>query len=451
MVNEERPYEKKLALFRERFPVLGQPDKITTERTLLLETPDLQTDVSHLWEEPPSVIPNPCSEEEIGSYRGWEKRKCLTADMEVIEAYHEVLQKTPPSFREAGPRKYLHFNPKTTKVAIVTAGGVAPGLNTVIHSIVCRHEFYGTADIRGFCDGFRGFLERNWVPLNSKVTRPWIHKGGTGLRTLRERNLLDMGKVVDTLQEDGIDILYVAGGNGSLAGARELWKEISKRGSNIAVAGIPKTMDNDILWVWKSFGFDTAVAQATATINALHQEAESNNRICVVSLFGAKSGFVAANAALASGEVDAVLIPEENPISLERVTAHLEPLIKENHHAMLVAAEGIDVALNDLIKALGNRFGHIMPSRYEVFPNEPRHSIRAVPASPPEQIYCRRLSDLAVDNALAGFTDFVISWWLTEYVLVPLDLAIMERKRVPTGSILWKEVRNSTKQPSFKK
>jgi 6-phosphofructokinase 1 len=102
------------------------------------------------------------------------------------------------------------------------------------------------------------------------------------------------------------DILYVIGGDGSLKTAHE----IAVRNPTRSVVGLPKTMDNDVLWVWQSFGFDTAVEQATRVINTLHSEAEATRRICVVELFGAESGFVAANAVLGSGHVDAVLIPE---------------------------------------------------------------------------------------------------------------------------------------------
>jgi 6-phosphofructokinase 1 len=437
--------------FRERFLLFQEPAlAITTERTMLLQKPDLVTAAPRLWQQAPECIPNPCSADVIGTFRGWNKRKCLTTDMEVIEAYHEVLNAPPPGFLEAGPRQHLFFDPKEVHVAIVTAGGIAPGLNTVIHGLVCRHELYGTKEIRGVRGGFRGFLDNDFVLLNSEVTAPWIHHGGTGLRTLRD-GPADVSSTVDALQTSGTNILYVVGGNGSLAAAHEISKAVRERGLQIAVAGVPKTMDNDLLWVWKSFGFDTAVAEAVRTINVLHEEAESNSRICVIQLFGRDSGFVAANATLASGEVDAVLIPEESPLDIDRLIEYLAPRIMAKHHAMIVAAEGIDVTLEDLLQALKKRFDGVRPGRYGVFSNQPRHVIRAVPANPAEQIYCRRLADLAVDNALAGFTDFMISWWLTEYVLVPLDLVVQGIKRVPTGGIFWKEVRNSTGQPGFRR
>jgi 6-phosphofructokinase 1 len=450
-MGESAEVAERLERFRERFRLFQEPAlAITTERTMLLQKPNLVTDAPRLWGQAPECIPNPCSADVIGTFRDWNKRKCVTTDMEVIEAYYGILNAPPPGFLEAGPRQHLFFDPKQVQVAIVTAGGIAPGLNTVVHGLVCRHELYGTKEIRGVRGGFRGFMDGDFVFLSSEVTAPWIHHGGTGLRTLRD-GPADVSATVDALQRLGTDILYVVGGNGSLAAAHEIWRAVQERGLRIAVAGLPKTMDNDLLWVWKSFGFDTAVAEAVRTINVLHEEAESNNRICVIQLFGRDSGFVAANATLASGEVDAVLIPEEGPIDIDSLLKHLEPRIAAKQHGMVVVAEGIDVPLDDLVHAIRQRFDGVRPGRYGVFSNQPRHVIRAVPASPAEQIYCRRLADLAVDNALAGFTDFMISWWLTEYVLVPLGLVVKGIKRVPTGGIFWKEVRNSTGQPDFRR
>jgi len=453
------PGSAELDAFRRRFGVvLERTSEIATERTILLQDPLLKTDVAHLWDTPPTNQRNPRPAADIGAYRAWEKCKCVTADLEVIQAYYDLLKMPPPGFREAGPREFLHFDPASVNVGIVTAGGIAPGLNMVVHALVSRHRFYGTKRIYGFRNGFRGFYgtigHDDPVLLDDDNTRNWIHRGGTLLGTLREDGA-DIPAVVDRLQRMDIKILYVVGGNGSLSAAHEISKEVGRRKLGIAVAGVPKTMDNDVRWVWQSFGFTTAVEEATRVINILHEEAQANNRICVVRLFGRNSGFVAANAVLASGEVDAVLIPEENPIDLEVVLEHIGRVLSSEGHAVIVVAEGVgkDGGLTPqaLFSELRSRFKDVLPGRYGAFENEPRHQIRAVPAGPADQTYCRRLSDLAVDNALAGFTDFMISCWLTEYVLVPLELVAGRTKQVPTGGIFWKEVRNSTRQPSFRR
>jgi 6-phosphofructokinase 1 len=236
-------------------------------------------------------------------------------------------------------------------------------------------------------------------------------------------------------------------------------------------------MDNDILWVWQSFGFDTAVEQATRVINTLRSEAEATRRIGLIQLFGAESGYVAANAALASGHVDGVLIPEvikalrrqEAESYLLNIVQHVENKIrndrKHNPHGLMVISEGVGTYLEKLGACIGgtrvtkaNLIGqltnlvkeHVHDARGDkvsVFENEPRHYVRSVPANPHDQIYCERLGALAVDNALAGFTDCMISQWLTEYVLVPLRMVIAGQKSIPVNGMFWKQVVSTTGQP----
>ncbi len=443
--------------FRKRCSVSPPAEKRkTSERNILLEDPGIDTDVETLWHKsaPPAVHPNPISEDDIGHYWPWETRRCVIADMDIIDAYYNCLNGPPPSFRQAGPRRFLHFKPDETQVAIVTSGGIAPGLNVVVHALVDRHYSYGTRMIYGFHNGFWGVLENDWELLKPETTLEWIHRGGTALGTLREKqdNQIDLDGVVQQLRDRRIKILYVVGGDGSSRAAHEIWSRCRNHGWEIAVAVVPKTMDNDLLWTWASFGFDTAVAEATRIIDVLHEEAKSNNRICVVKLFGRESGFVAAMASLASGEPDAVLIPEESPIDVERLIDHLTPKVNTQHHALIVMGEGIDIDLTTLKNRLQQYFFNRsarLPNRYDVFDNEPRHVVRAGPANPSDQIFCHRLAAFAVDSTLAGFTCFMISWWLTEYVLVPLRLVIGHRKRLPTGSSLWKAVRSMTRQPCF--
>jgi 6-phosphofructokinase 1 len=235
-------------------------------------------------------------------------------------------------------------------------------------------------------------------------------------------------------------------------------------------------MDNDILWVWQSFGFDTAVEQAARAINTLCSEAESTRRICLIELFGAESGFVAANAALASGHVDLVLIPEvfsllspqQTQKYLEDCLQHIQHVIRRathNPHAVVVVAEGVGTVLeekkivlrgkevkkeNFVTRHLAEFLDGVVDAhqhKVKPFDNQPRHHIRAVPANAHDQIYCERLGALAVDNALAGYTDFVISNWLTEFVLVPLHLVGGKQKSVPVHGMFWKQVVSTTGQP----
>ena len=450
------------------------------------------TKAGELCADPPLVgnpiFKNPIPESRIGRFSSG-KRICATADMDIVKAYLDV-NKRLPSFPAAGPRELLYFDPGAVRVGIVTAGGIAPGLNTVIHSIVNLHStVYGMREKAvGFLGGFSGVARQHTMELEPAKTIEWLQKGGTRIFTGRDK--ADVNAIVTGLVQLGIDILYVIGGDGSLSVAHAIVKEIESRKLKIAIAGIPKTMDNDVLWISHSFGFDTAVEEAARIVNAIHDEAKSTRRICLLPLFGREAGFVAAHAALACGHVDAILVPEVE-FRLEPLLEYVDRLVKRKGHALIVMAEGacpsgysehdmeeglrshgLDPAdrtnprVNDALRTwrlniihdrFREYFGKLWGDEHQVFVEEPRYLIRAIPANSVDQIYCQRLADLAVHNALAGYTDFMISQWLDEYVLVPLTLVSEEKgpdgkrltKKINPGSVFWATVINSTDQPSF--
>jgi 6-phosphofructokinase 1 len=259
--------------------------------------------------------------------------------------------------------------------------------------------------------------------------------------------------------------------------------EIANANRHMTVVGLPKTMDNDLVWVWQSFGFNSAVEKAAEVINTLHSEAASTRRVAVVELFGADSGFVAANAALASGHADLVLIPEvfkpleapECEQMLDQYVQHMKRAVNRDRkrpHGMVIVAEGVGRILLDKGATLAGKpiekdatgkpkdftedlRQYLMGSLFdaagnsvEVFVNRPQHHIRAGKANAHDQIYCERLGALAVDNALAGYTDFLVSQWLTEFVLVPLPLVVGKRKSIPPEGMFWKQVCSTTRQPA---
>ncbi len=430
---------------------------------------------------------NQVSEGILGVFRSPGARTAVAADMALLDAFQQK-GLTVPSFLEAGPRAVLRHNPQKVRAAIVTTGGLAPGLHCVIHSIVKRHCNTYSIDkvngkVLGVYDSFKGLcdLAHNHVALSPEITEKWLDRGGCELGNVRYFHGNETGdkaieamvdRITDRLRDNNIDILYVIGGDGSLKVAHQL----ALKNPNRTIAGIPKTMDNDILWVWQSFGFDTAVEQATRVINTLCSEAESTRRICVIELFGAESGFVAANAALASGHVDLVLIPEVfKGLNAEHAKRYLDASIDHlahtvqdaphNPHAVVVLAEGVGTVLQDegmildnvpvkkdyflkqLMDMIRSRVVDAHGQKMSVFENQPRHHIRAVPANAHDQIYCERLGALAVDNALGGYTDFMISQWLTEFVLVPLSLVDLGKKSIPIDGMFWKQVVTTTGQP----
>ncbi|MCU1267202.1 MAG: hypothetical protein JWM21_3520 [Acidobacteria bacterium] len=434
-----------------------------------------------------AVIDNPRGENHIGQFVDLDAKKYVTADVEAITRYGNP--NDVPTFRMAGPRRYLHHHPHRVKAAIVTTGGVAPGLNSVIHSIVKQHyQLYDLSHkgkIFGIHDSFFGAcsLASNRQELVPRETEKWLEKGGSmlGMRRYRDMSKEDLAKTISNqLSLNDINILYVIGGDGSLSVAHE----IAERSPAVSVVGIPKTMDNDVMFVWETFGFKTTVEKATDIINALNSEAESSRRVCLIELFGAESGFVAANAALASGHVDLVMIPEEFQflstsdceLLLTKYIAYIQGKVKayqqgEPSHAVVVIAEGVAKILKAKRVVLGNEqitddssSGFLVQlckylnnieltdtkgNRIGVFFNRPRHYIRANAPNPQDKIYCEQLGALAVDNALAGFTDFMISQWLTSFVLVPLRLVANRHRRLSSTSVFWKRVINSVGQPSF--
>ncbi len=469
------------------FDRLNLPSNLTSERLTIRQN----LDRLHSLVEPPRiprvsqgtgpiVVQDDRAQEELGRFRDHDlDRKSITADMDVIRFYRDLGQE-PPSFVEAGPRKELYFDPKEVRVGILTAGGIAPGLNTVVESIVDRHcETYGLRSgphgrglILGFQDGFKGLENDCCEELNPDKVQGWCRLGASRLGV--GRGSKDVDRWLEKVKTHDLDILYVIGGNGSLTGAWHLAQRALTQGINLAVGVVPKTMDNDILWIWQSFGFASAFEKATEVIQVLHTEAESNRRVGVIQFFGADSGHVAANAALGSGEVDAVLIPEQE-FEVAELCNHIKQRVDRNKHAIVVMAEGArgiehvggkwvrwkaenrqqrDRNYESLKTALGQalKAAHL---DHEVFGNQPQHFIRSVVPNSSDQVYCRRLADMVVDSCLAGYTGFMISSWLTEYVLVPLQfparggLTKDGAKTFPTGGIFWRTVTRSTGQPSF--
>ena len=248
----------------------------------------------------------------------------------------------PLVFLEAGPRPKLALpKVKQLKVAIVVAGGIAPGINAVIDAIVQRHDAYHKAsaerdqgynlEVIGIKNGLLAIEdtghESHTRKLGPNDTVEYATRGGSRLGTSRDEDLLspDPNKrsarievIAKELKRQKIDVLYIIGGDGSMKAAHALWHKInsspkdSSESSRMSVVAIPKTMDNDILWVWQSFGFLSAVQEAREIIERLHTEVRSNPRLGIVQFFGSGSGFVVSHAVLAAatGHTTLALIPE---------------------------------------------------------------------------------------------------------------------------------------------
>jgi 6-phosphofructokinase 1 len=373
------------------------------------------------------------------------------------------------SFEAAGPREHIFFNPAKTTAAIVTCGGLCPGLNDIIRGIVTQlHYRYAVTKVFGFRYGYEGLIPRyGHTPMLLKPESvSQIHNfGGTILGS--SRGPQKIGEMVDLLEEMNIDLFFVVGGDGTLRGAVEISNECERRGLKKAVIGIPKTIDNDIMYLDKSFGFETAFAVAVQTVKCAYVEATGAvNGIGLIKLMGRDSGFISCYAALAGGNVDFVLIPEV-PFQLEGERGLLEALrykLAKKKSAVIVVAEG---AGQDLIPSAGSTdasgnkkysdIGLFLKDKIGAFFKErrtecnlkyfdPSYIIRSVPANAQDNVYCSQLAQHAVHAAMVGKTSMLVGRWHGAFVHLPIALATQGRRKVDPSSELWHSVLESTGQ-----
>ncbi len=376
----------------------------------------------------------------------------------------------PLSFEEAGPRDFIFFDPPRTTVGIVTCGGLCPGLNDIIRGIVNQcHYQYGITRVMGFRYGYEGLVQHYGhtpIILKPESVAQAHTFGGTLLGSSRGQQ--DIGAMVDTLEDMKVDILFVIGGDGSLRGAAEIAKEVERRGLKKSIVGIPKTIDNDIMYLDKSFGFETAFAEAVQAVKCAYIEATGAvNGVGLVKLMGRDSGFIACFAALAGSNVDFVLIPEV-PFCLEGQRGLLESLryrLAKRGSAVIVVSEGAGqdlMASTDATDASGNRrygdVGLFLKDQINAFFKErrmeinlkyidPSYIVRSVPANAQDNVYCSRLAQGAVHAAVAGKTGMLVGRWHGSFVHLPLDLVIHGRRKVDPRQELWHSVLEATGQP----
>ncbi|MCX5871832.1 MAG: ATP-dependent 6-phosphofructokinase [Deltaproteobacteria bacterium] len=368
--------------------------------------------------------------------------------------------KSPISFLKAGPRRKIYFDLSKLKCAIVTCGGLCPGLNNVIRSIVLTlYHTYGVRNILGIRYGLQGFIPKyghTVLELTPDMVSEINELGGTILSSSRGHQ--DVGEIADALERMNIGILFMVGGDGTFRAAAKISEEVADRGSKIAIIGIPKTIDNDILFLSRSFGFSTAVSCASDIIGCAHVEANgAPNGIGLVKLMGRQSGFIAANAALDRRYANFVLIPEsdfdlEGPYGFLAV---LEKRILEKKHAVIVVAEGagqqycsVDGFDKSGNKALGD-IGLYLRDRINQYFKEKGIEINLKYIDPSYTIRSVRAQN-AVHVGVAGKTNIMVGTWNGEFVCVPLGLVTTGRKQVDLKGKLWSSVLEATGQPSFK-
>lgn len=385
-----------------------------------------------------------------------------------ISGSHERLD-----FELSGPREHIYFDPSKTKCAIVTCGGLCPGINDVIRSIVMEaHHNYGVAATLGIRFGLEGFIPEYGHTMRELTPESVsnIHLfGGTVLGS--SRGPQDPEAIVDALERLNISIVFFIGGDGTMKAAQSVMEEVTRRNVKISVIGIPKTIDNDINFVFQSFGFDTAVEAATQAIQCAHTEATGAfNGIGMVKLMGRESGFIAAQATLALKEVNFVLVPEA-PLELDGPKGFLPALerrLAKRHHAVVVVAEGAgqelcrtnaetdksgNVKLGDICTILRNQISeHFAQKEVPITLKfiDPSYIIRSVPANANDRVYCGFLGQHAVHAGMAGKTGMVISKMRGHYIHLPLSLVTTGRRTLNIHSDYWRAVMESTGQLAYR-
>ncbi|MDR0316200.1 MAG: ATP-dependent 6-phosphofructokinase [Treponema sp.] len=371
----------------------------------------------------------------------------------------------------AGPREMIYFTPAHVHAGIVTCGGLCPGLNDVIRAIVrCLWYRYGVERITGIRYGFKGFLPESGFDVKKLDPESVddIHKiGGTFLGSARGGGR-EVSKIVDTMEKLNLNMLFIIGGDGTQRGSLDIAEEVERRKLKIALVGIPKTVDNDFALIDRSFGFNTAVAKAVEVVAAAHMEASSAiNGVGLVKLMGRESGFIAACTALASHEVNFVLIPEV-PFNLEGTNGflhHLEERLKRSKHAVIIVAEGAmqDQLLTERKTDAGGNLkmadvGTYLRERIIKYFDErkieinlkyidPSYAIRSAPADPDDSIYCERLGNAAAHAAMAGKNKLIIGLVNNEFVHLPIKEVISHRNHVDPEGNLWRDTLDATHQP----
>ncbi len=376
-----------------------------------------------------------------------------------------------PTFELAGPRQKVYFDPHKLTCGIVTCGGLCPGLNDVIRTIVLSlHWQYCAKRVIGYRYGYEGLSSKasqSPIELIPEIVEDIQNNGGTILGS--SRGPQDPKDMVDTLVNHDVGILFAIGGDGTFTGAANIVEEVRRRNLKISVIGIPKTIDNDIYCSERTFGFSTAVQKAREAIYSAHEEAKAAwNGIGLVKLMGRDSGYISVHSTLANSDVNFCLIPEK-PFKLEGENQFLDKLEKRllrKRHAVIVVAEGAGQDLiQDLASAERDPSGNVKYKDIGIFLKDkiaqhfkgkkipislkyidPSYTIRSCPANADDSAFCILLGQNAVHSGLAGRTNMFVGYWNHNFIHVPLSMAINKRKKVDLEGPYWLSVADMTKQ-----
>ena len=348
----------------------------------------------------------------------------------------------------------IWWAPDDVRAALVTCGGLCPGLNSIIAGVTkCLWRNYGVRHIYGVTAGYNGLThpdKHEWLELTPEVVREIHMKGGSMLKA--GRGGFDAAAICDTLRARGINMLFVIGGDGTQFAGHLLYEEARKQRLSVSVVGVPKSIDNDVLFVDRTFGFDSAVEAAAGVIRNGWVEATSCDKgVGIIKLMGRDAGFVAAHAALASNLVDLCLVPEVD-VEMDAICAHVDATLARKGYMVIVVAEGAGqkhVATGKKDASGHTEYGdsgvfmratlnaYLKPKGGRTFYIDPSYIIRSVPVTPNDHIYCSRLANNAVHTAMRGYTGVCVGAIHNIIVILKSKLIASGKKQLKIKSSTW--------------
>lgn len=303
------------------------------------------------------------------------------------------------------------------KIAVLTSGGDAPGMNAAIRAVV-RTCAYHNINCLGVYRGYQGMIEGDFKEMGPRSVNNIINKGGTILKSARSKDFMTAEgrkKAYNHLKEANVDALVVIGGDGSFTGA-----EIFNKEFNFPVIGIPGTIDNDIFGTSHTLGYDTALNTVVDVIDKIRDTASSHNRLFFVEVMGRDAGHIALNTGIGAG-AEEILIPEED-LGLERLLESLKrSKLTGKSSSIVVVSEGDKTGKN--VFELKDYVEEHMPE-YDVRVSVLGHMQRGGSPSCFDRVLASRLGVKAVEALLEGKSNFMAGILSDKIVLTPLEQAI---------------------------
>jgi len=309
------------------------------------------------------------------------------------------------------------------KIAVMTSGGDAPGMNAAIRAVVRTISYYKLDSI-GIYRGYEGLIEGDFKKMDARSVHHIIQKGGTILKSARSKEFRTKEgrkKAHENLVKENIDALIVIGGDGSFTGGM-----IFSREYDFPVIGIPGTIDNDIFGTDFTIGYDTALNTAVEVIDKIRDTASSHNRLFFVEVMGRHAGFIALNAGIGAG-AEEILIPEED-MGLDRLLISLEKSRRSGKtSSLVVVAEGDKTGEN--VFDLASYVEENLP-QYEVRVSILGHMQRGGSPSCFDRVLASRMGVKAVELLIDGKSNLMVGIQNNKMVAIELENAVKEHHKM---------------------